>query len=67
MDTTKENEVNERFVCIDGKWQVVAETRSPEQIAADRERATLAFKVRVNELQGVDSPNMKARIAELTR
>ena len=40
--------------------------RAPEQIAHDRELATLQFKVRVNKAMGVESPVMSARIAELS-
>jgi hypothetical protein len=55
----------DRWIQINGKWQIVEETRTPEQIARDREASTIAAKIRVNAAMGVDSPNMKARLAEL--
>jgi hypothetical protein len=39
-----------------------ADDRTPEQIAADRERSTIAAKIRVNAALGVDSPNLRAAI-----
>jgi hypothetical protein len=47
----------------DGSSAVVVD----EATALRRERATLAFKVRVNKALGVASPKMEARIAELSR
>lgn len=53
------------FHCICGESR--ADTRTDEQRDADMERATLAVKVRVNKALGIESPNMTARIAELSR
>lgn len=51
--------------CICGASK--ADTRTQAEREASMERATLTAKIRVNETFGVDSPNMKARLAELTR
>ena len=40
--------------------------RTPEETKRGQ-IATLRFKIRVNELMGTDSPNMRAALAELTR
>jgi len=55
----------DRWIQVNGKWQVVEETRTPEQIERDREASTIAAKIRLNAALGVDSPRMRAGLAKL--
>lgn len=52
------------FVCSCGETR--PDDRTPEQVAADRERSTISAKIRVNKAMSAPTVNLEAALARLT-